>query len=196
MFNAHEPEVSMDVKQAIASRRSVKKFADRPVARERIEPLIEAAVLAPNHRMTQPWRFYILGPVARRAYGAVLGGRKAHKLEDAEAARLVVEKVAGEHEGLALMIAVSMKLNEDPEIREEDYAATMMAAQNLMLCAAADGLGTHLKSGAIMQDPAARAAVGVPADERIVVVIHGGEIAESPPARPRSPAADITVWTD
>jgi nitroreductase len=186
----------MDVMQAIAARRSIRKFADRPIERERLERLLEAAVLAPNHRMTQPWRFYVLGPVARRAYGAVLGGRKARKMEDPEAGRMVIEKIGNEHAALPVMIAVTMKQSEDPEIREEDYAATMMAVQNLMLAAAADGLGTHLKSGAIMQDPGARAAVGVPDDERIIVVINAGEPDDAPAEKPRTPAARLTTWTD
>jgi len=186
----------MDVMQAIAGRRSIKRFADRPIERRRIESVLDAAVQAPNHRMTQPWRFYVLGPVARRRYGAVLGGRKARKVEDPAVARQVAEKFENEHAALPVMIAVSMKENENAEIREEDYAATMMAVQNLMLAAEAAGLGTHLKTGAVMQDPAARAAVGVPADERIVAVIHAGEPDEAPAARPRTPAADLTHWTD
>jgi nitroreductase len=186
----------MDVIQAIAARRSIKKFADRPIERERIESVLDAAVQAPNHRMTQPWRFRVLGPVARRAYGAVLGGRKAKKVEDPAVARQVADKVENEHAALPIMIAVSMKESDNPEIREEDYAATMMAVQNLLLAAEAHGLGTHLKTGAVMQDPGARAAVGVPADERIVAVIHAGEPAEAPAPKPRTPAADLTHWTD
>jgi nitroreductase len=186
----------MDVMQAIVTRRSIKKFADRPIERGRIEAVLEAAVQAPNHRMTQPWRFRVLGPEARRRYGAVLGGRKARKLEDPEVARQVADKVENEHAALPVMIAVSMTEDDNPEIREEDYAATMMAVQNLLLAAAAKGLGTHLKTGAVMQDPDARAAVGVPAGERIVAVIHAGEPAEVPAARPRTPAADLTHWTD
>ncbi|HEU4988458.1 MAG TPA: nitroreductase, partial [Gemmatimonadaceae bacterium] len=165
----------MDIHDAIHARRSVKLFTDRPIAREQIERLLEAAAQAPNHRMTQPWRFYVLGPEARRAYGAVLGARKAKKVEDPEAARAVVEKVTAAEAALPCEIAVSMVLDASPEIREEDYAATMMGVQNLMLAAHAMGLGTHLKTGAVMDDPRARAAVGVPDGERIVALIQLGE---------------------
>jgi hypothetical protein len=40
--------------------------------------LRDAAILAPNHRLTEPWRFYVLGPEAREAYGLAVGVRKAH----------------------------------------------------------------------------------------------------------------------
>jgi nitroreductase len=186
----------MKASEAIRHRRSIKKFADRAVTREEIERMLDAAVLAPNHRMTEPWRFYVLGPEARRAYGLALGDRKARKVEDADAAALVREKVAGEHADLPAMIVVAMVLDENPEIREEDYASVMMAVQNLSLAAAEMGLGTHIKSGAIMEDPAARAAAGVPEGERIVAAVNVGEAAEVPAAKNRAPAATFTRWRD
>jgi nitroreductase len=184
----------MKTLEAIESRRSIKEFADRAVTREEIERLLEAAVRAPNHRLTQPWRFYVLGPEARRAYGAALGARKAKRVEDPEAARQVVEKVERSHVALPAMLAVSVVLDDNPEIREEDYAATFMAIQNLTLAAVEAGLGTHLKTGAVMDDPTARAAVGAPAGERIVALIELGEPAAAPDGRPRKPASELTTW--
>ncbi len=186
----------MDVREAIHRRRSIKRFTDRPVTRDEIGTLLDAAVQAPNHRLTQPWRFYVLGPRARRSYGETLGGRKAKKVEDPAAARMVLEKVAAEHEQLPAMIAVAMILDENPEIREEDYAATMMAVQNIVLTATATGLGAHIKSGAVMDDAAARAAVGVGDGERIIATIHLGEPLEVPSPRERHSAAAFTRWVD
>jgi len=184
----------MDVLEGIRTRRSIKEFTERPIRREEIEGLLETVVRAPNHRMTEPWHFYVLGPEARRAYGAALGARKAKRVDDPDAARAVTEKVAASEEALPAMMAVSMTLDEDPEIREEDYAATMMGVQNLMLAAHAMGLGTHLKTGAVMDDPRARAAVGVPEGERIVAVIQLGEPASVPDEKERQAAAERTIW--
>jgi nitroreductase len=184
----------MRVTDAIRQRRSIKKFTDRPVSREQLERMIDAAALAPNHRLTQPWHFYVLGPGARRAYGLALGDRKARRLEDAEAAAAVREKVAREHGALPAMIAVAMREDESPEIREEDYAATMMAVQNLALAALDLGLGTHIKTGAVMQDPAARAAVGVADAERIIAVVNVGEPAQVPEPKPRHESASLITW--
>lgn len=184
----------MDLHEAIRARRSVRQFTDRVIRREEIEQLLDAATRAPNHRLTQPWRFYVLGPEARRAYGTALGLRKAKKVEDPAAAQAIVEKVAAAGAALPAQIAVAMTVSENPEIREEDYAATMMAVQNLLLAAAAMGLATHLKSGAVMEDPRARSAVGVPEGERIVVLIDLGEPAEAPEPRPRRAAGEVTTW--
>ena len=84
----------MDTLDTIRTRRSIKQFTDRSIGRDEIERLLEAAAQAPNHRMTQPWRFYVLGPEARRAYGEALGARKAKRVEDPAAAQAVAEKVA------------------------------------------------------------------------------------------------------
>jgi nitroreductase len=184
----------MQVRDAIRARRSIKRFDARAVTRDEIEALLEAAALAPNHRLTQPWRFYVLGPEARHAYGLAVGERKARKLEDPERARDVRDTVAREHRDLPLMIAVAVVNAADPEIREEDYAAAMMAVQNMALVAVELGLGTHIKSGGVMSDPAARAAAGVGDDERIVAIVNVGVPLDVPPTKPREPATKFTTW--
>lgn len=189
-------ESPMDVFEAIGRRRSIKKFTDRAPTREEIERLLEAAVQAPNHRMTEPWRFYVLGPKARWAYGEALGRRKAKRVEAPEAAELVVQKVAGEHQRLPAMLAVAIIQHENPEIQEEDYASALIAVQNLSLAAVSMGLGAHIKTGGVMADPAARAAVDVADDERIVAIVNLGEPAEVPEPKERKKATQFTSWVD
>jgi nitroreductase len=184
----------MHVSDAIRARRSIKRFADQPVSREEIETLLGAAALAPNHRLTQPWRFYVLGPEARYAYGLALGERKARKIEDAEAARTMRETVAAEHRALPGMIVVAVVTTDNPEIGEEDYAAAMMAIENLALAAVELGLGTHIKTGGVMGDPAARTAAGVRDNERIVAIVNVGVPADVPPPKKRELAAAFTTW--
>jgi nitroreductase len=184
----------MDIFETIAERRSIKEYTGREVTSDEIGRLLAAAVLAPNHRMTQPWRFYVLGPEARAGYGRVLGQRKAKRVDEPTAAAAVVAKVEESHRDLPGMLAVAMVVDENPEIREEDYAASWMAIQNLSLAAHALGLGTHVKSGAVMDDPGARAAVGVPAGERIIATITLGEPASIPEAKARRGAEELTTW--
>ncbi len=186
----------MNVIEAIRNRRSTKAFAPTPVTRTQVEALLELAVLAPNHRMTAPWRFLVLGPEARRAYGEILGGRKAKKVEDAEAARIIVERTTAEAVAAPLMLAVVQKLSDNPEILEEDYAATWMAIQNILLGAVELGLGTHLRTGAVFGDPAVRAAWNVVDGERVVAVILVGVPDGEGAPKPRVPAVDRTSWLD
>ena len=184
----------MNTSDAIKGRRSVKRFTDRAVSRDEFETLLAAAALAPNHKLTQPWRFYVLGPAARYAYGLALGARKAKKVEDPAAGAALRETVGQEHRALPGMIAVAVVNTENAEQREEDYAAAMMAVQNLSLEAVALGLGTHIKTGAIMSDPAARAAAGVADDQRIIAIVNVGTPAEVPAAKARELASKFTIW--
>lgn len=180
--------------ELLSTRRSIREFTRREVTRAEIEILLEHAVTAPNHRLTQPWRFFVLGPEARRGYGLALGARKARKIEDPTAADQLRQKVGEEHAALPLMIAVAISQDANPEIREEDYAAGMMAVQNIALAAVALGLGTHIRTGAVMDDAAARAAIGVADGDRIIAIVNVGEPATLPPSKPRRLAADVTRW--
>ena len=186
----------MQTIDAIRARRSVKRFTERPLSQPEIEALLDAAVLAPNHRLTQPWRFYVLGPEARHSYGLALGERKARKLDDPQRANGLRATVAADHRALPCMIAVAIVKNDNPEIAEEDYAAAMMAIENLALAAVDMGLGTHIKTGGVMSDPAARAAVRVAENERIVAIVNVGEPADVPPPKARQAASGLTTWVE
>jgi len=178
----------------LKARRSIREFAPREVTRAEVEMILDAAISAPNHRLTQPWRFYVLGPEARRGVGLALGSRKAKKIEDPTAADAMRQKIGAEHEALPLMIAVAVVENENPEIREEDYAAGMMAVHSITIAALDLGLGTHIKTGAVMSDPAARAAIGVAEEERVIAMLNLGEPATVPPPRARHSADSLTTW--
>jgi nitroreductase len=184
----------MDVLETIATRRSVKRFTDGVPARAEVERLLEAAVLAPNHRMTEPWRFIVLGPETKAVYAEVRARLRSEKLTDAAAAEAIRTKVRQDVGGVPLMIAVAMEQAEDPAVREEDYAAVWMAIQNLSLAAVSLGLGTYVRTGRIMEDAELRAALRVPTEWRIVALLDVGEPAELPPRKPRVSAAQRTSW--
>ena len=52
----------MDVETAIRTRRTHKAFGPEPLPREELEELLELARWAPNHHLTAPWRFRVVGP--------------------------------------------------------------------------------------------------------------------------------------
>ncbi len=186
----------MDIREAITSRRSIKEWTSREVTREEVETLIDLAMAAPNHRLTQPLSFHVLGPVARRTFGEILGARKAKKIEDPEAARALIASVGDVEAAIPMVIGISVMVSDNPEIREEDYATAMMAAQNLMLGALSLGLGSHLRTGAVMDDPRTRELLGIAESERLVALIRLGEPAAIPAARPRPAAGERTSWMD
>jgi nitroreductase len=184
----------MDVIEAIRARRSVKRFTGRAVTREEVEALLDAAVWAPNHHLTEPWRFVVMGREARAAFVEVRGRLRAEKAPDAAAAELIRARSRDALDSLPLMVAVAQVLAGEPVTREEDYAATWMAVQNLALAAVAAGLGTHIRTGRIMDDPELRRALQLSADWRVVALVDVGEPAELPEPRPRMPSREWTNW--
>lgn len=186
----------MTVEEAIRARVSVKDYTAEPVARETIESLLELAVLAPNHRMTQPLEFRVMGPQSRRAYAEALAHRKTRKIEEPDVAEQVRQKVVRQTTHVPSMIAVLVHRDPDPEIREEDYATAFMAIQNLSLAAVERGLGTHVKTGAVMDEPSLREAMEVGEDQRLAALVFLGEPAELPDAKPREAASQRTRWLE
>jgi nitroreductase len=194
----HRPNAEhlMNVQEAIRARVSVKEYTSEPVARETMEGLLELAMLAPNHRMTEPLEFRVMGEGARRAYGEVLAGRKAARIDEPDVASRVREKVIRRHVSIPCMVAVLVHEDEDPEIREEDYATAFMAIENLSLAAVAEGLGTHIMTGAVMGDPVLREALAAGAGQRVAAIVFVGWPAELPDAKARVSAAERTRWLD
>ncbi|MGK7312043.1 MAG: nitroreductase family protein [Candidatus Longimicrobiales bacterium M2_2A_002] len=182
----------MHVDEAIRSRVSVREYADAPVPGETLRELLELAVLVPNHRMTEPLRFRVMSDDAKRAYGEALGRRKAKNVDEPEVAEQIVDKVVRERLAVPAMIGVLVHEHENPEIREEDYATAFMAIQNVCLAAVARGLGTHIKTGAVMAEPSLREALDVPDDHRLAAIVFLGEPATVPAPKERTPAAEVT----
>ena len=106
------------------------------------------------------------------------------------------DRVAAEHRALPSMIAIALVKSDNPEIAEEDYASAMMGIQNLVLAAVELGLGTAIRTGAVMGDPAARAAAGVGENERIVAIVNVGEPAETPGGPKKRTAEELTRWVE
>ena len=164
----------MDIHQTIRGRRSPTEFTARVPTRDEIERLLDAAIMAPNHKMTQPWHFYVFGDEAKQTYAELRGELKSQKVEDPEVRRRVREKVSGAILKVPVLLAVAARQDEDPMTREEDYAATWMGIENLLLEAHGMGLGGYIHTGRIMDRPALREALGVPEDQRIVALIDLG----------------------
>jgi nitroreductase len=186
----------MDAITAIRRRTSVRRFRPDPVPRETIETLLECAVRAPNHKLTEPWRFAVLTDAARDRFAGLRARQHLTKFPDptSDEARNASEKMRNETEQTPVLIVVMCAVSDDPKRREEDYAAAMMATANLLTAAASLGLGTYLRTGGIMQDPEVTALAGVEPGFRIVGIVSLGYPEGDEPPRRRRPASELTRW--
>jgi nitroreductase len=188
----------MDAITAITTRTSVRRFRPDPIPRETIQRLLDCAVRAPNHKLTEPWRFVVLTGRARDSFADI---RARHRLKrfsepsspEAQAAGDKVRRESGETPAFVVVLSA---VNPDDITREEDYAATMMAIANLMIGAQSLGLGTYLRTGGVMHDPALLQLAGVPDGFRVVGILSVGYPAEEEAPRRRKPAAELTRWLD
>ena len=188
----------MDAISAINKRTSVRRFRSDPVSRDIIEQVLECAVRAPNHKLTEPWRFAILTGRARDRFAEIRAGHRLKRFSDPASAEALAgaDKVRRESLQTPVYIIVMAAQNPDDITREEDYAATMMAVANLMIAAESLGLGTYLKSGGIMQDPLLLELAGVPDQFRVVGVVSLGYPADREVPRRRKPASELTKWVE
>lgn len=188
----------MDVLKAIHSRASTKAFRPEPIEREVIEQLLDAAVRAPNHRLTEPWGFYVLTGESKQRLAELRRDDRAKKYPDPSAPEVqpALQKAYDGVIGTPAVIAVTTIVADDPVQKEEDYAATFCAIQNLMLAATAMGLGTYLRTGGLLKDPGLAELLELPEGDRVVGLIYLGLPAEETQTRPRTPASEKTRWLD
>lgn len=183
----------MEFNQVVMSRRSVFKFLDKAVLVDDITPLIEAAIMAPNHHLTQPWRFIFVGKQTQVRLADYYGEAKAAKAMAADASvhERIKQKAVDKFLSIPAIILVVSRLDRQPVIREEDLAATHCAIQNLLLAATDKGLGAQWSSHPIIYDEQVMSEVGVDVSkERCCAMVYLGYPEIVPPAPPRKSATE------
>jgi nitroreductase len=166
----------MEVEDAIRTRRTHKAFGPEPVERATIDELLDLARWAPNHHLTNPWRFRVVGPEALARLKRAAGPEAAAKLDRAPT-----------------LIVCSTVLGGDEIQDTEDLHATAVAAYIVLLAAHARGLVSYWRTPGVLRSEAGRAAVGLGSDERFVALIHLGHPVQAKPAPEREPLASVAT---
>ena len=164
----------MDLEELIRTRRTHKAYAPRPVDRDTLDALFDLARWAPNHNLTNPWRFRVLGPDALARLKEAAGPEAAAKLDRAPT-----------------LVAASVVQCGDPVADEEDFAAGACAVYIVLLAAHARGLGGYWRTPGVLRTPEGRAACGIPDGEKVLGLIHLGEARGEKPAPGRAPVGEI-----
>jgi len=170
----------VDVEEAIRTRRTHKVYGAEPVDRATLEQLLELARWAPNHNLTNPWRFRVLGPRTLAALKEAAGPEAASKLDRAP----------------TLVCVSAVQSGEDPVADEEDLLAAGCATYALLLGAHARGLAAYWRTPAVLRTEAGRAALDLPANERAIALVHLGPLRQEKAPPERAPAADVVTYLD
>ncbi|MDQ6914717.1 MAG: nitroreductase [Actinomycetota bacterium] len=169
----------MELDDAIRTRRTIKAYAPRPVPPAVLDELFELARWAPNHHLTEPWRFRVVGPDALDRLKAAAGPEAVAKLDRAPT-----------------LVVSSARLSGDPVQDEEDLHATACATYAILLGAHARGLSGYWRTPEVLRTPEGRMAVGLPDDERFVALVHLGEARQGKDPPPRAPVGDFVRYLE
>jgi nitroreductase len=168
----------MEVEEAIRSRRTHKAYASEALDRATLDNLLELARWAPNHHLTNPWRFRVVGPGALSKLKEAAGPENAGKLDRAP----------------TLVVCSVVQTGEDPVEDEEDLLAAACATYIVLLAAHARGLVGYWRTPGVLRSPAGRAAVGLGDDEHFVALIHLGHPRQDQRAPERAPAGEYVSY--
>lgn len=173
----------MDLETAIRTRRTHKVYGDEPVEREVLEELFELARWAPNHHLTCPWRFRVVGPRALSRLKQVadeLDPGSGHKLDRAP----------------TLVVVSAVQSGEDPIADREDLLATGVAAYIVLLAAHSRGLVGYWRTPAVLREPVALEAAGVGGGEEFVGLLYLGHKRQERTAPERTEPGAFVTYLD
>src|SRR5436190_13686972 len=169
----------MDVEEAIRTRRTHKAYGTEAIDRATLDELLDLARWAPNHNLTEPWRFRVVGPRALERLKAAAGPEAAAKLDRAPT-----------------LVVASAALGGDAVTDEEDLHATACATYAVLLGAHARGLAGYWRTPEVLRTSEGRAAVGLPDEERFVALVHLGEARQGKEPPERAPVTDFVTYLE
>ncbi|MFP5364486.1 MAG: nitroreductase [Thermoleophilia bacterium] len=170
----------MELEHAIRTRRTHKAYAREPLDRETLDELFDLARWAPNHKLTNPWRFRVLGP------------RSLERLKAAGEDPVAAAKL----ERAPTLVAVTAVQSGDPVLDEEDVLATAVAAYVVLLAAHGRGLAGYWRTPGVLRTDAGRDALRIPGDERVLGLLHLGYPRQAPRVPDRAPVQAVCSYLD
>jgi nitroreductase len=156
---------------AMARRTNLRIDPERPVDPATITELCALATWAPNHHLTEPWRFIVLTGAARGELGAQAAAYQATLGETIEAR---LSKTRGKYLRAPVSIVVGCAFDPNPEVHMENRDAVAAAVQNLLLGATSLGLASYWGSGMVTQAPGVKSLCGLAPEDEILAVVYLG----------------------
>jgi nitroreductase len=187
----------MDVLEAIRTRRTAGKIRAEVPPRALVEELLEAATWAPNHRLNEPWRFFVLAGEAREQFGELMARDACADLSDGdeEKRRGIVDSQMKKATRSPVIIAVACDPPSSSKIDPvEDVCAVACGVQNLMLTAHARGLATKWSSGKPCYSPEIKSFFGLTPEHQILGYIYLGYPDETARDGSRTPHHEKATW--
>jgi F420 biosynthesis protein FbiB-like protein len=190
----------MKTLDAIAARRSIRRFKSDPIPDEDIQTILTAAIQAPSAKNRQPWRFVVVkgdkradmvrvmraGIADARAQGEDLGSSvgSANIMEQAPVTVFIFSP-----DGIAPWLAHSIEQMFNDVLNIQSIGA---AIQNMLLAALDLGLGSLWICDVFYAYDGLCEWLGEKG--QMIAAVSFGYPDESPPARPRKPLDEVVKW--
>lgn len=181
------------VEQNIMNRRTIKSFKMDPVNPEEIIDLLNVAKWAPNHKLTEPWRFQLYTGEGKDVFAqAYLDSQPKVDGEVSEKAK----RKAQYYKDIPIQLVIIMP--EDPRQRrwDEDYGAVSAFIQNFQLAAWERGIGMIWRTNDWVYNPVFREAIGVKPGEKIIGTMMIGYPKQVPKAKERTDIRELVTIID
>ena len=184
----------MEAIEAIRTRRSVRKFSDRPVEPEKLQAVLEAAQMAPSWANMQCWRFVVVRAPEVKAQISELSNVEAYFAPRGYKANPALKALA---EAPVVIVACAVP-EQSGDVRGQDYYLTDVgiATENLMLAAHALGLGSVFVG--VFEEDKLRDLLNIPQAVRIVGLFPlgypQGELRAGPPRKPLAEIVFHETW--
>ncbi|QBD83439.1 nitroreductase [Ktedonosporobacter rubrisoli] len=192
-------EQTTSVFATIKRRRSIGKMTEEVPTREQIERMLEAAVYAPNHHTTEPWRFFVLLGQARHELGKIMQQALAEQLLETTSEKAQARLNKARNKPLrapVIIIVVSVRAERAGVQDIEDLEATAAAVQNMLLVAEELGLACIWRTGDAAYAPQVKRWLGIAEEDHIVALLDVGFPAIKREEHPVRSIKEKTIWLD
>ena len=174
----------MKIDELIRARRTIHQYKPEKVADDLVMGALEVALWAPNHKLTFPWRFIVVGDQSRGKIANLAVELKSNKKQ---LSQIEIEALRSTYMKPSHLIVLAMVKNPDPETFKEDYAAVAIGVQNMSLFLWAQGVGSKWSTGAVISQKKTYEHLGCHAPDEVIVGFFWIGVPDGSPRVPKRP---------
>lgn len=186
-----------EISAVIRQRRSVtpESFTDRKVHREQLELILNNAIWAPTHGMTQPWRFKVFMGEGRSKLQQFLPELYKSATDPLKFKQVKYDRLVQRLNHVSAIIMICMERDRTGKIAEiEEVEAVACAVQNMMLTCTAYGLGCYWSSPSYIYSDSMKSFLGLQTEDKCLGIFYVGYPSSTPPDSHRKPLEYVTEW--
>lgn len=186
-----------ELKEIIRNRRSIKpeQYTSRKVLKDVVVEILNNALWAPTHGLTQPWHFVVFQGEELKTLGEFMAETYKESCNPETFLEKKYQKMLNRPSKASVIIAICMKRQEIEKIPEiEEVQAVACAVQNMYLTATAYGLGPYWSSGNVSYSEEMKSFLKLGEKDKCLGLFYLGYTKEQWPTSHRRPLEYHSEW--